>query len=377
VDKKLKSQQSFSKIYGYIPLKQKNVDTGMGVERTTAVLNSKKSVYEIEPLKSILQVVKKMNTFVSAKDSSSKSARIITDHLRTAVFILADGMVPSNVGQGYVLRRLIRRAIRHGRKLGVDKPFISKVTEFIINLTKDEYPELEKNKNFIIEQLIQEEERFNKTLEKGLKEFEKGTDPFILFTTYGFPIEMTEELAKEKGIKINKKRFQEELKKHKKLSRTATAGKFKGGLAEHSEKITKLHTATHLLLAALRQVLGKNVYQKGSNITNERLRLDFSYSKKMAPGQIKKVEDIVNKKIKENLPVSCDEMSLKEAKKNKAMGVFETKYGERVKVYSIGDYSKEICGGPHVKFTGQLGHFKVKKEESSSFGVRRIKAILE
>jgi len=373
-NKQVKSQKSKVKNieYEYVPLKQKNVDTGMGVERTIAVLNDKKSVFDIEPLKSIIEKVREL-----AEIYDECSARIITDHLRAGVFILADGIVPSNLEQGYVLRRLIRRAVRYGKKIGIDKPFTFKIAEVVVEKMGDEYPELKKNKDFITEQLVQEEERFSKTLKRGLREFEKGIDPFILFTTYGFPIEMTEELAKEKGKQIDKEDFWKKYKKHQELSRTAAAGKFKGGLAGHSEKITKLHTTTHLLLAALRQVLGKHVYQKGSNITNERLRLDFSHSEKMTSEQIKKVEDIVNQKIKENLPVSCKEMSLDQAKKLGAIGVFETKYGERVKVYSIGNFSKEICGGPHVQSTGELGHFKIKKQESSSAGVRRIKAVLE
>ncbi len=362
----------------YEQLKQRNVDTGMGVERTVAVLNGKKSVFDIEPLKSIVERVRDL----CGKSSVPHSERIIADHLRAATFILAEGLKPSNLEHGYVLRRLIRRAIRYGKKLGIEKPFTHEISKVVIELMSDEYPELNKNKDFVIEQLIQEEERFNKTLEKGLKEFDKGTNPFILFTTYGFPIEMTEELAKEKGRKIDRKKFEEEFKKHQELSRTATAGKFKSGLADHSEQVIKLHTATHLLLAALRQVLGGHVYQKGSNITAERLRLDFSHSEKMTPEQIKKVEDIVNEQIKKDLPVSCCEVSLEEAKKMGAMGVFESKYGDKVKVYTVGPstnsgqaFSCEICGGPHIKSTGELGHFKILKEESSSAGVRRIRAV--
>jgi alanyl-tRNA synthetase len=350
----------------------------MGVERTVAVLNGKKSVFDVEPLKSI---VNKIRTLCVSLGLTHKEERIIADHLRAAVFILSEGLVPSNLEQGYVLRRLIRRAIRHGKKIGIDKSFTFKIAEKVIDLMKDEYSELNKNKDFIIEQLVQEEERFNKTLEKGLKEFEKGIDPFILFTTYGFPIEMTEELAKEKGIKIDKKKFEKEFKKHQELSRTATAGKFKSGLADHSEEVTKLHTAAHLLLSALRKVLGEHVSQKGSNITGERLRLDFSHSEKLTDEQLKKIEDLVNEQIKKNLLVSCCEISLNEAKKMGAIGVFETKYGDKVKVYTVGDskkpFSCEICAGPHVKSTGQLNNFRIKKQESSSAGVRRIKAVLE
>lgn len=346
----------------YEPLKQKNVDTGMGVERTVAILNGTKSVYEIESLKSILVEIKKLSA-----NYDEKSARIIADHLRASAFILADGITPSNIEQGYVLRRLIRRAIRYGKKIGIQKPFTHEIAKII---------DVE-NKNFIIEQLIQEEEKFNKTLEKGLKELEKGTDPFILFTTYGFPIELTQELIKEKGGKINLEKFEQEFKKHQELSRTATAGKFKSGLADNSEQVTKLHTAAHLLLAALRKVLGEGVFQKGSNITAERLRLDFSHPEKVSKEQLKEIEDLVNEQIKKELPIRCEEMSLKEAKEKGAMGVFESKYGDRVKVYSIGDFSCEICAGPHVTNTNQLVHFKILKEEASSAGVRRIKAVLE
>jgi len=384
----------------YEPLKQKNVDTGMGVERTVAVLNNKKSVFDVEPLKSIVEAVRK-----SAKEKSVRAERIIADHLRAATFILGDekGIVPSNVEQGYVLRRLIRRAIRYGKKLGIEKSFTHEISKLVIELMSDEYPELKKNKDFVIEQLVQEEEKFHKTLEKGLKRFNEyvlrrepdkrgvgvawdqrelwGKYAFDLYQTYGFPKEIMQDLCKENDIKFDEKGFEEEFKKHQELSRTATAGKFKSGLADNSEQVTKLHTATHLLLAALRKVLGEHVYQKGSNITAERLRLDFSHSEKLAQEQLKKVEDIVNEQIKKDLSVSCCEMSLEEAKKMGAMGVFESKYKDKVKVYSVGTpecpFSCEICAGPHVEKTGQLGHFKILKEEASSAGVRRIKAAVE
>ncbi|MCX6731431.1 MAG: alanine--tRNA ligase [Candidatus Parcubacteria bacterium] len=335
----------------YEPLKQKNVDTGMGLERTLAVLNGQKSVYETELFEPLIK-------------ENTKAARIIADHIKAAVFILAEGIEPSNIGRGYVLRRLIRRAVRYGYKSGL--------IDEIIKI----YPELEKNRNFITEQLTREQEKFEKTLDRGLKEFEKGADPFILFSTYGFPIELTEELAKEKGVKIDLEKFNEQMRVHQELSRTASAGMFKSGLADHSEQVVKYHTASHLLLAALRRVLGENVVQKGSNITAERLRLDFSHSQKMTEEEIKKTEDLVNEKIKENIPVVCEEMSLEEAKEKGAMGMFKNKYGEKVKVYTIGDFSKEICGGPHVQNTGELGHFKITKEEASSSGIRRIKAVL-
>ena len=368
----------------YEPLSQKNVDTGMGVERTTAILNGVKSVYEIEPLKTLIKKVEELSSSLD-----EKAERIIADHLRAAVFILGDDKAirPSNVEQGYVLRRLIRRAIRYAKKIGINDLFTQKIGQIVIDLMKDEYPELEKNREFIIDQLNQEEERFSRTLEKGLKEFEKisdknisGYDAFVLFATYGFPIEITKELAREKGIEVDENGFEQEFEKHKDLSRTAAAGKFKSGLADNSEQVTRLHTAAHLLLASLRIVLGEHVFQKGSNITAERLRLDFSHSEKMSPEQIKQVEDLVNEKIEKELLVNCEEMFLNEAKESGAMGVFDSKYGERVKVYSVIDsgkvFSKEICSGPHVSNTKELGKFKIQKEESVASGVRRIKAIL-
>ncbi len=385
-NRKIQNPNAKVQIYEYESLKQKNVDTGMGVERTTAILNNAKSVYDIEPLELIIDKVRTLcgTSYVPHKTEQIKAERIVADHLRASVFILADGIVPSNVEQGYIVRRLIRRAVRYGKKLEINKSFTHEIGKLVIELMGDEWPELKKNEKFILEQFDQEEERFLKTLNKGLKEFEKGTDPFILFTTYGFPIEITEELAKEKGIKIDKEKFEKEFKKHQELSRTATAGKFKSGLADNSERVVKYHTATHLLLAALRKVLGDHVFQKGSNITAERLRFDFSHSEKMTPEQLKEVENIVNEQIQKNLPVCCEEMPIEDAKKKNAMGIFESKYGDRVKVYSIGDpaktgsaFSREICSGPHVQKTGELGRLKIIKEEASSSGVRRIKAILE
>jgi len=295
--------------------------------------------------------------------------------------------------RGYVARRLIRRAVRYGKKIGINKPFTPEIAKKVIELMSGEYLELNKNKDFIIEQLIIEEKKFSKTLKRGLKQFDKittktisGKQAFELFTTYGFPLEITKELAEEKGLKIDEKEFQKEFKKHQEISRTATAGKFKSGLADHSKEVTKLHTATHLLLAALRKVLGSRVYQRGSNITKDRLRFDFSYFEKLTDKQIKEVEDLVNKQIKKDLSVICEEMSLEKAKKIDATGIFESKYGDKVKVYNMGNnqltdsksvFSREICNGPHVKSTGELGHFKILKEKSSSAGVRRIKAVLE
>ncbi len=376
---KVKSDEEVE--YEFVPLKQKNVDTGMGIERTLAVLNGYNNVYEIELLKPL---IKKMEEISGRKyqDENIRPFRIIADHVRAAVFILAEGLEPSNVERGYVLRRLIRRAVRYGKQSGIKEAFTSKAAQAVIDIYKDIYPELRDRKDFIEEQLTREEGKFGETLEKGLKQFEKkekisGKDAFDLYQTYGFPLEMTVELAKEKGIAVDKEEFDRELKKHQETSRASAEQKFKGGLADHSEEVVKYHTAAHLMLAALRQTLGEHVVQKGSNITAERLRFDFSHPEKLTPEQIKTVEDIVNRQIEKDLPVKMEEMTLEEAKKENAMGVFEARYGERVKVYSIGDFSKEICGGPHAQNTGILGKFKIAKEEASSAGVRRIKAILE
>ena len=386
----------------YEPLAQKNVDTGLGLARAAMIMQSKDNIYETDLFAPIMEKISEL-----ANSDDIKSKRIIADHIKASVFMISDGVEPLNTGRGYVLRRLIRRAVRYGKLLGINKKiesipssiegeegkdsrrqhfnfFVSVIAELVIEIYKDIYPELEQNKEKIFEELRKEEEKFGKTLEKGLKEFEKGTDAFILFSTYGFPFELTKELAKEKGIEINEKEFDKEFKKHQELSKTASAGMFKGGLADSGEKTAKLHTATHLLHQALREVLGENVAQKGSNITAERLRFDFSHPEKMTDEQKRKVEDIVNEKIKENLPVICEEMTVEDAKTKGAIGIFDTKYGDKVKVYSIGDsakgetlFSREICGGPHAKSTGELDHFRIKKEEASSAGVRRIKAVLE
>jgi alanyl-tRNA synthetase len=360
-------------------LNQKNIDTGMGVERTIAVLNGYDNVFGIPVFQPIIAKIKEL-----AKSAEEKPIRIIADHLRTATFILAEGIEPSNVERGYVLRRLIRRAVRFGRQLGIQGDFCHLIADAVIAEMSGDYPELAANQNFIAEQLIKEEKKFSETLEKGLREFNKlssgdisGHDAFILFSTYGFPLEITRELASEKGIKVDENGFDEEFKKHQALSRAGSEQKFKGGLADNSEITARMHTATHLLLAALRQVLGDQVFQKGANITAERIRFDFSYPEKMTASQLRQVEDLVNEQIGKRLEVVCEEIGLEEAKRQNAMGVFEHKYGEKVKVYTIGNFSKEICGGPHAKNTSELGHFKIQKEESSSSGVRRIKAILK
>ncbi len=372
----------------YAELKQKNVDTGMGLERTVAVLNGKKSVYEIEPLLTIITQVCALfsSTYEELDEKQMKAARVITDHLRAATFILAEGVVPSNVEQGYVLRKLIRRSIRYGKQLGIKGAFCKIIAEVIIDLMGGFYKELREKREFIFEELSKEEEKFERTLENGIKKFEKlkvdnkqvsGEDAFILFSTYGFPLEITKDLAREKGWSVDEEAFNAEFSKHQNLSRQGAEQKFKGGLADNSEATAKMHTATHLMLSALRKALGDHVLQKGANLTSERIRFDFSHNEKMTPEQIKQVEDLVNIQIAKKIPVVCEEMTLDEAKASGAMGVFEHKYGGKVKVYTIDGFSKEICGGPHAANTGDLGRFKIQKEESSSAGVRRIKAVLE
>ena len=372
----------------YIPLKQKTVDTGMGVERTAAMLQGKKTVYEIETFTPVIEKIKELAKIDNPDEKQELSIRIIADHIRAATFILGDdlGIVPSNLDQGYILRRFIRRSIRHGKLLGIEKEFLAGLAEIVIGLHKEDYKELEKNKGFILNELKKEDEKFRKTLEKGLHKFEKmsndkkisGKEAFLLFQSYGFPLEMTEELTAEKNIKVDKKGFEKEFEKHQELSRVGAEKRFKGGLADSGEETTKLHTSTHLLNQALREVLGKkDIFQKGSNITPERLRFDFNFDRKLTKEEIQKVEDWINERIKEALPVKREEMTVEEAKKKGAQGVFESKYGEKVFVYAIGNKSIEICGGPHVSNTKELGHFKIKKEESSADGIRRIKAVLE
>ncbi len=370
----------------YDKAKQQNIDNGRGLERMLAVVNRLEDNYLTEIWQPLIKTIEKLSG--KTYDKNKKEMRIIADHIKAATFIIADGIVPGNAEQGYVLRRLIRRAIRNLKKIGVPILEMDTTVEIAKEVIKiyDDYDILKENKKKILDELKKEEDKFQKTLDKGLKEFQRmcGDDNinskecFLLYQSYGFPIEMTAELAEEKGITIDEKGFHKELDKHQKLSRTASAGKFKSGLADHSEQTTKLHTACHLLNQALREVLhDDNIFQKGSNITSERLRFDFNIDRKLTDEEIKEIEDLVNKKIQDNSPIVLKEMDLDKAKSSGAHGIFDSKYGEKVKVYSIGNFSKEICAGPHVSNTSELGHFKIVKEQSSSSGVRRIKAVLE
>ncbi len=370
-------------------LPKKNVDTGMGVERVTAILEGVNDNYESSIWKDVIELISKISNL--PYKGNEQSMRIIADHLRTSVFISADyaGVKPSNVGQGYILRRLIRRAIRHAKKLGIDisSNWEEEIATLIISKYEKYYNELIDNKNIVLEVLKNEKEKFNRTLEKGLREFEKvtkdnkdidATTAFKLYDTYGFPIELTVELAKERNINVDEEGFKDKFKAHQELSRTASAGQFKGGLSGNNEIETKYHTATHLLNAALKVVVNKDVHQKGSNITDERMRFDFSCDHKLSDEEKQKTEDLVNEWIKDGLKVTVEEMSKEDAIKSGAECMFIEKYPDIVTVYTIGDnISKELCGGPHVKNTNELGHFKIVKEEASSAGVRRIKAILE
>lgn len=369
-------------------LPKKNVDTGMGVERTTAILEGVNDNYESSIWKDVIALISEISN--TKYEDNKVSMRIIADHLRTAVFISADpaGIKPSNTDQGYILRRLIRRAIRHAKALNIDinSDWEQRIAKLILEKYKTYYKELEINENVVYEVLANEKTKFNRTLEKGLREFEKvtkdgndidATIAFRLFDTYGFPLELTEELASERNLKVDSEGFKVKFKEHQEKSRTASAGKFKGGLAGDGEIETKYHTATHLLNAALKEVVNKDVHQKGSNITSERMRFDFSCDHKLTDEEKEKAEELVNKWIKEGLEVTKEEMSKEDAIKSGAECMFIEKYPDVVTVYSIGNISKELCGGPHVSNTGELGEFKITKEEASSAGVRRIKAILK
>jgi alanyl-tRNA synthetase len=378
----------------YLPLAQKTVDTGMGVERTLAMIQGKKTVFETELFWPIIEHLQKITGKSYGSDSAiDTSFRIIADHLRSSVFILGDdrGVKPSNLGQGYILRRLIRRTIRHGRKLGLERSFLGALALDVIAINESYYPELRERAEMITAELGLEEGRFSETLQKGEHEFEKllpnlmknpqkiipGRVAFRLYDTYGFPIEITEELAREHGMAVDRKGFDEAYENHQELSKAGAEKIFKGGLADHSEMTTRLHTATHLLHQALRMVLGTHVAQKGSNITVERLRFDFSHPQPMTEEEVRKVEAIVNEQISRTLPVTMEVMTIEEARAGSAIALFGEKYAEKVKVYTIGDFSREVCGGPHVDNTGVLGKFVIQKEQSSSSGVRRIRAVLE
>ncbi len=378
----------------YEEMSRKCVDTGMGIERTTAILQGKQSVYETEVFAPIIAEIEHLSGKRYGDDEGNDtSIRILADHVRTSVFILGDqrGMAPSNVGQGYILRRLIRRAVRHGHKLGIEGAFLGRLAPIVFDLYGAPYPELLQNQEFVLKELAGEEAKFSETLAKGEREFEKmlpnllkgkeriisGRTAFKLYDTYGYPLELTIELAGEHGFTVDEAGFKAAFEKHQEISRSGASQQFKGGLADHSEKTTALHTATHLLHQALRMVLGDHVGQKGSNITVDRLRFDFTHPAAMTSEEIKRVEEIVNEQIQRDLPVSFVTMTLKQAQEAGAIALFEGRYDEQVKVYSAGDFSKEVCGGPHVTHTGLLGHFKITKEQSSSAGVRRIRAVLE
>ncbi|MFH1473639.1 MAG: alanine--tRNA ligase [Candidatus Aenigmatarchaeota archaeon] len=370
----------------YEKLKQRNVDTGLGVDRVLTVFQGKETVFDTETFMPIIEKVKEFVNLKSLDESQKISIRIITDHIRAATFILAEKIVPKNVEHGYILRRLIRRAIRHGKMLGIEEGFLNDVAKVVIDINKNDYPHLLSNRDFILDELRKEELKFRKTLAKGLRKFNEiskdkkridGKNAFLLFQSYGFPIEMTVELAKENKIEVDVKGFEEEFEKHQKLSRAGAEKKFGSGLADTSKKTVRLHTATHLLNEALRKVLKKDIMQKGSNIKPERLRFDFNFDRKLTEKELKDVEDLVNEQIKKGIPVIKMETTVEEAKKMGAQAVFKEKYGEKVFVYSVGDFSCEICNGPHVKNTKELGKFKIVKEKSIASGVRRIRAVLE
>ena len=375
----------------YSPLKQKNVDTGMGLERTLMNIQGLASVYDTDVFTPIVAKIESLSG-KSIKDAEHvKAIRVVADHIRTATFIIGDerGVTPSNVDQGYILRRLLRRAIRFGAGLGLKFGDYSAIADVVVEKYAKVYPELVVAREKIKHEIDEEQTRFERTLENGIKEFEKlckflqtdiipGKSAFRLYDTYGFPLEMTIEMAKERGFKVDVDGFNERFEQHRKLSQAGAEQRFKGGLADTGELTARLHTATHLMHQALKEVLNDNtVNQRGSNITPERLRFDFSFGRALTPEEIKAVEDKVNAAIKADVPVTCEEMTVDEAKAAGAVGLFTAKYGEKVKVYTMGKFSKEICGGPHAAHTGELGHFKILKEQSSSAGVRRIKAVLE
>ncbi len=373
-----------------LSLAKGSVDTGMGLERTIVALQHRSNVYQTELFADILKKLEELSgKSYEADAETKKSMRVIADHIRAASIMVMDGVLPANKDQGYILRRLVRRAIRHGRKLNIESgKMIAAVIDEVVSSLGESYPVLIEKKATITLAIEDEAKKFEKTLAQGLREFQKvwdktksisGEDAFNLYQSFGFPLEVTQELAAEQGQQVDREVFAGEFKKHQDLSRSGAEQKFAGGLADHSVETTRLHTATHLLQQALRDVLGNHVGQKGSNITAERMRFDFSHGEKMTPEQIAQVEAIVNEQIKKDMPVKFELLSVEEAKARGAIGLFEDKYasvGGKIKVYFVGDYSKEICGGPHVEHTGELGGFKIVKEEAVSAGVRRIKAVL-
>lgn len=372
----------------YEPLPMKSIDTGMGVERTVAMLQGVPSVFDTKLFTPLINHVRELSPKDEFTDTDDGLIRIIVDHVRSAVMIMADDrrIGPSNVEQGYIVRRLLRKAIHSADRLGIGQGFMNSLAEIVINMFKNLYGEVERNKDFIMDNLTAEEAKFRKTLSKAIRRFEKifnetgtitGENAFLLFTSFGLPLEMTRDLAEEKGIKIDMDEFTKQFEEHREISRTATQGKFKGGLAEHSEQIVRLHTATHLLQEALRRVLGDEVTQNGSNITEERLRFDFTFSRKLTHEEIKQVEDIVNEIISKDLEVTQQFLPYDEAIAKGALAFFKENYGETVSVYSVGDFSMELCGGPHVERTGSIGKFKISKQKKIGAGIVRIRAILQ
>ena len=372
------------------PLAKKNVDTGMGLDRTICILQGKKSVYDTDVFSGILGRIEALSGRRYGEDEAdTKAFRIVADHIRCATFMLGDtkGITPSNVDQGYVLRRLIRRAIRFAGKLGIGEGKLSEIAGQVIDQYKDVYEELERNREKILSELALEESRFQKTIADGMKEFGKlitylkdktipGKSAFRLYDTFGFPVEFTCELAEENGFTVDMEGYEAAFRKHQEKSKAGAEQKFKGGLADQKEETARLHTATHLMLAGLQKLLDPNIIQKGSNITAERLRFDFNFPRPVTKEEQKAVEDFVNEAIAAAVPVECREMPLEEARASGAKGIFGEKYGDVVKVYNIEGWSREICGGPHAGNTAELGAFKIKKEQSSSAGVRRIKAVI-
>lgn len=375
----------------YEPLKQRNVDTGMGLERTLCILNGKNSVYETDVFEKAIEKIQSLTgKKYGESEEVTRSFRVVLDHVRTATFMLGDAkaVVPSNTDQGYILRRIIRRAVRFGRNIGLLQGSLKEIAQTFIEKYASVYPELVKNSDRIAEELEKEELKFSRTLQQGLREFEKvaltlpaggeidGVTAFHLYDTYGFPVEITGEMAREKGLSVDVKGYERAYSEHQEKSRAGSEQKFACGLADHKEETTRLHTATHLLQAALKKVCSPDIEQKGSNITEERLRFDFNFPRKLTPEEVAEVERLINEQIALDIPVVMKEMPLEEAKKEGFTGLFESKYGERVKTYAIGEFSKEICGGPHAASTGELGVFKIVKQENVSAGIKRIKAVL-